>query len=200
MAISRLFSKARRIASFRDKYSLPSRMSRVRSGELMSSGSRAVSSVGLRVCYLNDRGSLLIQLTKEFHDFFGLAGMKIAGGFIRKEKRRFVDHGPRDSDQLLLAAGQLAGKQILLGDNLEAVEGVGHHTLALLVRDVFIREWKIDVFPYGQFIEQVIALKDHPDIALGEFTSLFAFHLVGGLAAKPELALPAVIEQGEDIQ
>src|SRR5919109_4990339 len=48
-------------------------------------GARAVRGVGLRVCHLDDRGALLVQLAKEFHDFLGLAGMKIAGRLISKE-------------------------------------------------------------------------------------------------------------------
>src|SRR5579872_1663069 len=45
MAISRLFSKARRIASFKDKYNLPSRISCVSPGEFASEGSGVVAAM-----------------------------------------------------------------------------------------------------------------------------------------------------------
>ena len=46
----------------------------------------------------------------------------------------------------------------------------------------------------------MIALKHHPDIALGEFSALLALHGVDRCSAKPVLAGPCVIEQCEDIQ
>ena len=104
------------------------------------------------------------------------------------------------ADQLLLSAGKLAGIKIFLGDDLEMVERFGHHALPLTARNVFVGERQIDVLLHRQVVEQVIALEDHADIALGQFGALLALHRVHGLLAKPVLACPLVVEQGEHIQ
>jgi hypothetical protein len=86
---------------------------------------------------------------------------------IGKQQRRLMDDRPRNPHKLLLPAGELAGKQVFLGHNLEAIKSVGHHALPLGTRNVLIREWKINVFLNRKLVEQVVALEDHTDVAFG---------------------------------
>ena len=110
-----------------------------------------------------------------------------------------MDHRTGNSYELLLATRKLAGKQVLLGDDLEAIQGVSHHALPLFVWNIFIGERKVDVLPHCQIIEQVITLKHHPDIALGQLAPLLALHVMDSLLAKPVFTLPAVIQQRQHI-
>ena len=98
-----------------------------------------------------------------------------------------------------MSAGELAGKKIFLRDNLKAIKRVGYHALPLLVRNIFIREGKINVLADSKIVEQVIALKHHPDVALGQIRTLLALHLMNSFFAKPILAIPCIIEQRQDI-
>ena len=89
-------------------------------------GAASIGRVRFRVGHLHDGCPLLVQITKEFHDFFGLGGMEIARGLIGEQERWLVDYGACDSHKLLLAAGKLAGIQFFLRHDLEAIEGIGH--------------------------------------------------------------------------
>src|ERR1700756_3251216 len=126
--------------------------------------------------------------------------MKIAGRFISQQQRRLVNDSASYADELLLPSRELAGIQVFLGDNLKMVERVGNQALPLLAGNVLVREWQVDVLLHRQIVEQVITLKDHADIALGQLRPLLALHLVDTLLAEPVLAIPAVIEQRENIQ
>src|SRR5438477_6536120 len=119
--------------------------------------------------------------------------MEIPSRLIGQQQRGLMDYCARYSHKLLLPARKLARKQVLLGDNLETVKRVRNHALPLLVRDVFVGEWKINILADREVIEQVIALKHHSDIALGNIGALFALHLMHGLFTKPVFAFPAVI-------
>ncbi len=100
-------------------------------------------------------------------------------GSSASKKRRLVDDGARNADELLLPAGKLAGKQIFLGDDLKPVQRVGDQALPLAARNVFIRERQVDVLLHGEIVEQVIALEHHADILLGQFSTLLALHRRG---------------------
>ena len=106
--------------------------------------------------------------------------MQIAGRLVGQQQRRFVNDSPRNANQLLLSAGKLVGIQVLLGDNLKMVERFGHHALPLTAWDVLVRQRQVDVFLHGQVVEQVIALEDHSDVALGQLGAIFALHQVHG--------------------
>ena len=121
-------------------------------------------------------------------------------GSSASKQRGLVDDGASHAYQLLLSAGELAGKQIFLGDDLKAVQRVRHQALPLPAGDIFIRERQVDVLAHGEIVEQVIALENHADIALGQFATLLAFHVMDSLLAKPVLAQPLIVEQGKHIQ
>ena len=111
-----------------------------------------------------------------------------------------MDYSTCDSHQLLLAAGKLAGIQVFLGHDLEAIECVGDQALPLTARNVFIRERQINVFLNREVVEQVIALEDHPDILLRQLAPLLAFQIVNRFFAKPVLACPLVVEKGKHVE
>src|SRR5580704_714135 len=106
-----------------------------------------------------------------------------------------MDDGPRNSHQLLLPAGKLAGIQILFGDNLETIQSIGYKALPPGSRNVLIGKREIDILLHRQVVEEVIALKDHSDVELGKLASLFALHVVHGLLAEPVFTSPLVVEE-----
>src|ERR1700691_5241623 len=126
--------------------------------------------------HLNDRRTLLIQVAEQFHDFLGLRRMEISGRLIREQQRRFMNDRPRDPDQLLLSAGELAGIEIFLRNYLKAIKRVSDKALPLLARNVFVGEWEIDIFRYRKIVEQMVTLKDHADILLGQLRAFFPLH------------------------
>ena len=66
-------------------------------------------------------------------------------------------------------------------------------------RYVFVGKRQIDVLLHGEVVEQVVALENHPDIFLRQFSPLLAFQVVHALFSKPVLALPLVIEKSENV-
>src|ERR1039457_943135 len=104
---------------------------------------------------LHDGYSLLVQSAEEFHNLLGLARVKVARRLVGQQERRLVNYGAGDSHQLLLASRELARVQILLGNDLKAIQRVGHKALPLAARNVLVREREIDVFLNGEIVEQV---------------------------------------------
>ena len=76
----------------------------------------------LRVRDLDDGRPLGIQLPEQLHDLAALRRMQVAGRLVGEDELRLRDHRARDTDELLLPAGELARIEVLLRDDLEAVQ------------------------------------------------------------------------------
>src|SRR4029077_11737989 len=164
---------------------------------LESAGS--VRRVGFRVGYLHDRRALPIQFTEEFHDFPGLSGMQIASRLVGQQQRGLVNDRARDPHQLLLSTRKLAWVKVFLGDDLKTIENVRYQALPFGAGNIFVRKRQVNVLPYSEIVEQVITLKDHPNVPLGQVCASSALHGVRSLIAKPVFTTPLVVEQGENI-
>src|ERR1700730_11129682 len=116
---------------------------------------------------LHDRRALPIQFTEEFHDFLGLSGMQIASRLVGQQQRGLMNHRARNSHQLLLTARKLARGQVFLGDDLKTVENIRYQALPLAPGNIFVREWQVNVLPHSEVVEQMITLKNDPDVSLG---------------------------------
>src|SRR6266702_8074561 len=66
-----------------------------------------ISCIGFRMCDLDDGCAFLIQLLEQLHDFAALIGMEVTSRLIGQKQLGFGNDGPRDSHELLLAAGKL---------------------------------------------------------------------------------------------
>ena len=115
---------------------------------------------------------LLVQRAEQLHDLLALRRVQVAGRLVGEDHLRVRDHRARDADQLLLAARELVRIEILLADDLEAVEDVADHALALLPADVAVRERNLEVLVDRQVVEQVIALEDEADVLLVQLRAL----------------------------
>src|SRR5882672_12326113 len=118
---------------------------------------------------LNDGCAFVVKLLEHLHDFLTLARMEIARRFIGENDSRLGNDRPRDPDQLLLAAGQLTREQILLADYLKTIQRVTDDALTIFLINIAIGKWQFQIFRYGLIVEQVITLKDEPDIAISYF-------------------------------
>ena len=126
----------------------------------------AERGVDLRVRDLHHGRALRVQLGEQLHDLAALVGVQVAGRLVGQDDRRIGDHGAGDRHQLLLSAGELVRIEVLLADDVEAVEDVADHALALGALDVAVGERQVDVLVDGQVVEQVIALEHEADVLL----------------------------------
>ena len=149
---------------------------------------------------LQDGGSLSVELFEQLHDLLGLLGVQVASGLICQQQRGIVNDCARDANQLLLSAGELRRKQVLLADDVEAVQRIGYQRLSLGARHVLVAQRQIDVLGNCELVEQVIALEDHPHASLRQLRPLFAAHGVYRVAVEVVLAQPLVVEQSDGVQ
>src|ERR1044072_1930423 len=109
---------------------------------------------------LNDGCACGVEFLKELNDFLRLARVEIAGRLIREDEFRFRDHRPGDTHKLLLATGKLARIKVLLADNLETIERIGHERGPLRFAVAPIGKRNVEIFVNREVVEQVIILED----------------------------------------
>src|SRR5262249_41682116 len=105
-----------------------------------------------------------------------------------------------NTDQLLLAAGELIGIQVLLADNLEAIKDVGNGSRSLRTRNVTVGERHVNIFLHSKVVEQVIALKDKADVLAIDVSALLSVHFVDWILDEIKLARPTVVQHANDAQ
>ena len=160
----------------------------------------AVAGVGLRVRDLDDRRAGVVQLLEELHDLAALARVQVAGRLVGEDDLRVGDDRARDGDELLLAAGELVRIEVLLADDVEAIEDVADHAVALGLLDVAIRQRHVEVLVHRQMIEQVIALEHEADVLLVQPRAILRAQPVHRLAAEVVLAGPRAVVHADDVQ
>src|SRR5262249_43074442 len=125
-------------------------------------------------------------------------GVEVPRRLVGEEELGPPDEGPRDGDELLLAAGELRRVEILLRDDVEAVERVGDQAGALRALDVLVGEREVEVLGDRQIVQQVVALEDEPDVALVKGRALLRTERVDRMSEEVELARPGGVEHAED--
>jgi hypothetical protein len=149
---------------------------------------------------LNDGGASFIEFSEELHDFFALRGVEIAGGLIGQNEFGILDDRAGDTDQLLLAAGKLAGEKIFFGNDVEAVESVADKAGAFFLGDIFVGERDFEVFVDGEIVDEMVGLEDETDVVFVEFVALLVVDFVNGLIEEIVFAGPGTIEHAEDAE
>ena len=104
-----------------------------------------------------------------FGDFFAIGAIEIAGGLIGENHGRFVGQGSGDGDALLFAAGEAVGFALEFFGEAELLEQKG----SPIERGGFAEAAEFehgegDVFLGGEFLEQVVELKDEADLFVAE--------------------------------
>src|SRR5690348_5640795 len=103
----------------------------------------AKARIFLGVRHLDDRGALGVEALEKLHDFAALTRVEIPGRLVGENELGLGDHGARDPNELLLAAGELSRIEVLLAHHAESVEGVPDDGFALRLLHVPIRQRNI---------------------------------------------------------
>ena len=160
----------------------------------------AVGGVHLGVRDLDDGRAFGVELLEQLHDLAALIGVQVAGRLVGQDDRRLRDERARDGDQLLLSAGELRRVEVLLADDLEAVEHVADQAVALLLLDVAIGERHVEVFVHRQVVQQVIGLEHEADVLLLQVGAVALAQRVNRLAVQEVLAGPRGVVHAQDVQ
>ena len=83
---------------------------------------------------------------------------------------------------------------------MEAVQRIGDESLALRAGQVLVGQGEVDVFGYGEVVEEVVSLEDYANFAAGEVGALLAVEGVDWVGVEVELAAPLIVEHGEDVE
>src|ERR1051326_6640737 len=126
--------------------------------------------------------------------------MEIAGRLVGQEQFRIRDDRPGDADQLLLATGKLTWIQIFFSNNLKTIERIGHDCGAFMLADFAVGKRDLEVLVNGQVIEQMILLKDEPDLFVSERGAFFRLQMMNADTAEIIFAAPAVIVHAEEVE
>src|SRR6266853_195669 len=143
---------------------------------------------------LNDGGAAFIEPLEELHDFFALRGVQVSGGLVGENELGVLNHRARDPNKLLLSAGKLVWEQVLLPDNVEAIQNVADQAHALFVRNVFVGQWNFQIFEDSKIVDQVVALENETNIGFVQFVALLDVEFVDRLVEKIIFAIPRAIE------
>src|ERR1700746_3426314 len=149
---------------------------------------------------LNDGGAGIIEPFEKLHDFVALCGMEVPGGLIGKDQLRVHNHGAGDAHELLLPAGKLIGEQILLAHDVEAIQSIANPADAFLMGDVLVGKRYFEIFKYREIVDQVIALKDKPNVGFVQFIAFFDVEPVNRLRIEVVFAGPCAIEHSDDAE
>ena len=147
---------------------------------------------------LNDRRAGIIESFEELHDLVTLSRMKVPRGLVGKNQFRVHNHRAGHAHKLLLSAGKLTGKQVLLANDIETIQGIANTADALFVGNILVRERHLEVFEDRQIVDQVIALKDKPDVGFVEFIALLDVEFVNGLSTEIEFTRPRAIQHADN--
>src|SRR5260370_17858213 len=109
-------------------------------------------------------------------------------------------HGAGGAHKLGLAAGKLVREQVLLSNNVEAVQDVGNQADALLMRNIFVGERNLEIFEDGEIVNQVIALKDEADVGLVQLIAFLDVEFVNRLIEKVVFAAPRAVEHADEAE
>src|SRR5205823_5393833 len=102
--------------------------------------------------------------------------------------------------KLLLTARQLARIEILLADDLKAVEDVGDDRSALVLLDVPVRERHVEVLGDREISEQVVLLKHEADVLLVDGNAVLRAHRVDRVAEAVVLSAPCAVDHPDDAE
>src|SRR5437868_13964000 len=150
--------------------------------------------------HLDDCGSLVVQLLEELHDLLALAGVQVPRRLIRQDQLRVSDDRAGYGHKLLLTSRKLTGIEILLADDMEAVERVGHHRLPLRALHVAVGERNIEIFGNRQIIEQMVLLEYESDVFLVQLRALLQVELMDRLLEQVVLTAPGAVEHSNDAE
>ena len=123
--------------------------------------------------HLHDRRSCFVERAEQLHDLLALCGVQVARRFVGENHLWVGDDCAGNAHQLLLPARELVRIEIFFSDDLESIEDVGHHALAVAAAHVPVRERNLQVFVHREIVKEVITLEHKANITVTKFSALF---------------------------
>src|ERR1700754_397131 len=116
--------------------------------------------------------------------------MQVSGRLVSQDDSRIRNHCARDADELLLTTGQLRGKQVFLTYHLKPIERIANDRLPIFFTHVSIRQRQLEVFENSLIVQQVITLKDEPDVSITQRRAFLGVELMDRRFVEVILAGP----------
>src|ERR1700738_4766420 len=104
--------------------------------------------------------------------------MKISGRLVRQDQLRAGNDRARDTNELLLTSGKLARIKILFCHHLKSIERVRHDRGPLGLTNFSIRQRDFEIFVDGQVVEQMVLLKNKPDLLVAKRGPFLRFQMM----------------------
>src|SRR5439155_15643702 len=90
--------------------------------------------------------------------------------------------------------------QILLADNVKPVQNVADQAGAFRRFDVPVRKGDVQILVNGKVINQMVTLKNEPNIFLVDLDTLLGVQFVNWLLGKVELTGPGAVQHAQDAE
>ena len=158
-----------------------------------------IRSICFGVRNLNDRCAFVVQSLEHVHDLLTLARMKISRRLVGEDYPGLCNYCARDAHELLLSAGELAGKEVLLAHDLKSVEGVADDRLPIHFANVSIGKRQFKILENRLIVEKVITLKHETDVAIAKVGSLLRVHRVDRHIIKKVFATPGLVVHSQNV-
>src|SRR5258707_520607 len=139
-----------------------------------------------------------VQFLEQIHDRFAVSRIEVAGRFVSQEDGRFTGEGARDSDALLLAAGELAREMFGAMGHADAFECFVDESFAFARRHPAIGQRQLDVLVDGQVADEIKALEDETNLAVPNARALGEGEVRDFAALERVAAVRWSVEQSED--
>ena len=107
---------------------------------------------------------LLVEPLQEIENLVGRVGIEVAGRFVGDDEFGMRHDGAGDADALFLSARELAGIVIGAIRQIHCRQGDADASTAFVPRHRQEQQRQLDVFVGRQHGDQVVGLKDVPDV------------------------------------
>src|SRR5690625_341776 len=107
----------------------------------------------------------LVELLEEVHDLCRQLGVQVAGGLVGQQQGWLVDHGPGDANPLLFSPREGDGRGLFLVQQPDLVQGCAHPAAHFPGLEASDEQRQGDVVEHAAVKQQLVVLKDDPDVA-----------------------------------
>ena len=105
-----------------------------------------------------------MELREQRHDLVAGVAIKSTSGLVGQNQRGPIDDSPRDSDALLLAAGELVRPVAFPMGQADPFQSLVGSAVPLVTSDTAVEERQLDVFQRGRTRQERRQMEDEPDL------------------------------------
>src|SRR6266481_1454278 len=119
-----------------------------------------------------DRGAALMQFSKQTHDRFAIARVKVSSRLVRQQNRRPARKRTRDCDTLLLAARELTRQMFCSMRHAHSLQSFGDKHFAITGAHAAIRQRQFNILKNAEIADQIETLENETDLAVANARTL----------------------------